>query len=115
MLANWARLLAVATIPTMEIRKISGAEAPARLTISPVVKNRLKAGAICATPGMITPNRPSWPRRSPVDWEVMATALALLVPQDEVQVGAVDLGRVLPHEAMPAVGRRPLRAGDALV
>src|ERR1700747_1771784 len=45
----------------MEIRKISGAEAPARPTISPVVKKRLKAGATCATPGMITPNRPSWP------------------------------------------------------
>ena len=61
MLANCARLLAVATMPTIEIRKISGAEAPARLTISPVVKKRLNAGATCATPGMITPNRPSWP------------------------------------------------------
>ena len=64
----------MATIPTMEIRKISGAEAPARLTMSPVVKNRLKAGAICATPGMITPNKPSWPRRSPADSLVMAMA-----------------------------------------
>ena len=49
----------MATMPTIEIRKISGADAPARLTISPVVKNRLKAGAICATPGMMTPNSPS--------------------------------------------------------
>src|SRR5277367_6640564 len=62
--ANCARLLAVATIPTMLIRKISGADAPASATMTPVVKNRLKAGAICATPGMMTPNRPSWPRSS---------------------------------------------------
>src|SRR5260370_3763043 len=60
MLANWARLLAVATMPTIDIRNISGADAPARLTISPVVKKRLNAGATCATPGMMTPNRPSW-------------------------------------------------------
>src|SRR5215469_13690082 len=62
--ANWARLLAVATMPTMLIRKISGADAPASATITPVVKKRLKAGATCATPGMMTPNRPSWPRLS---------------------------------------------------
>jgi len=30
----------------MLIRKISGADAPARLTMMAVVKNRLKAGAI---------------------------------------------------------------------
>jgi len=43
----------------MDIRKISGAEAPARLTMRPVVKKRLNAGATCATPGIMTPNRPS--------------------------------------------------------
>jgi hypothetical protein len=52
----------VAIMPTIDIRNIRGAEAPARLTISPVVKKRLNAGATCATPGMMTPNRPSWPR-----------------------------------------------------
>src|SRR5271155_131398 len=70
--ANWARLDAVATIPTMETRKINGADAPARPTMRPVVKKRLNAGAIWATPGMMTPNRPSWPRssESPSDaWE----------------------------------------------
>ena len=51
-------------MPTIEIRKTSGAEAPASATITPVVKNRLNAGAIWARPGMITPNRPSWPRSS---------------------------------------------------
>jgi hypothetical protein len=43
----------------MLIRKISGADAPASATIAPVVKNRLKAGATWARPGMMTPNRPS--------------------------------------------------------
>ncbi len=64
-------------MPTMLIRKISGADAPARLTIKPVVKNRLKAGATWARPGMMTPNRLSWLRSQALgaseDW---VTAIA---------------------------------------
>ena len=40
-------------MPTMLIRKISGADAPARATMTPVVKNRLNAGATWARPGMM--------------------------------------------------------------
>jgi hypothetical protein len=35
---------AVATMPTIDIRNISDADAPARPAISPVVKKRLNAG-----------------------------------------------------------------------
>ena len=49
----------MASIPTMLIRKISGAEAPASATMTPVVKNKLNAGAIWARPGMITPKSQS--------------------------------------------------------
>jgi hypothetical protein len=70
----------VASIPTMLIRKISGAEAPAKLTMTPVVKNRLNAGATWARPGMMTPNRPSWPRsrvaRFVDRWEWCEAAMA---------------------------------------
>src|SRR6185437_15045474 len=41
--------------------------------------------------------------------------LALSVPGDEVEVGPVELGRVLPDAAVTALGRGPLRARDALV
>src|ERR1700755_1182471 len=106
-------------MPTIDIRNISGAEAPARLTISPVVKKRLKAGATCATPGMMTPNRPSWPRgsdgRDGAASGTVAMALALSVPGGEVEVGPVELGRVLPDAAVAALGGSPFRARDALV
>jgi hypothetical protein len=38
--ANCARPLAVAAMPVVDIRKIRAAQAPARLTIGPVVKKR---------------------------------------------------------------------------
>src|SRR5689334_18837143 len=41
--------------------------------------------------------------------------LALSVSGDEVEVGPVELGRVLPDAAVTALGRCPLRARDALV
>src|SRR6185437_3973514 len=124
-------------MPTMEIRKISGTDAPARPTMSPVVKKRLNAGATCATPGMITPNRPSCPRLSdgrpgvpagPGDGAggglegagVAATALALSVLSravllDEGEEGPVELSGVLPHAGVAALGRGPFRARDSLV
>jgi hypothetical protein len=68
----------VAHIPTMLIRKISGADAPARETMTPVVKNRLKAGAIWARPGMMTPNRPSCPRSSLPSGVTGVTSLAVM-------------------------------------
>jgi hypothetical protein len=52
----------------MEMRKISDADAPARATMTPVVKNRLNAGATWASPGMITPNSPSWQRCRVSGW-----------------------------------------------
>ncbi len=48
----------------MLIRKTSGTEAPANAAISPVVKNRLKAGATWARPGISTPSSPISPRGS---------------------------------------------------
>jgi hypothetical protein len=38
--ANCARPLAVEAMPAIDIRKIGAAQAPARLTIGPVVKKR---------------------------------------------------------------------------
>src|SRR5690242_7105821 len=116
----------------MEIRKTSGTDAPARPTMSPVVKKRLNAGAICATPGMITPNRPSCPRLSdglldvpaglgaglgggPEGVGMAATVLALSVPADEVEERPVEFGRVLPDAGVTALGRGPFRARDSLV
>ena len=46
----------------MLIRKTSGTEAPANAAISPVVKNRLNAGATWARPGISTPSSPISPR-----------------------------------------------------
>src|SRR5215470_9792393 len=116
----------------MEIRKTSGTDAPARPTTSPVVKKRLNAGAICATPGMITPNRPSCPRLSdglpgvpaglgdgagggPEGVGMAATVLALSVPSDEVEERPVGFGWVLPDAGVTALGCGPFRAWDSLV
>src|SRR5271155_4475431 len=91
--ANWARLLAVATMPTMLMRKISGADAPARATMTPVVN--LSAGY-------------SWSLRC---WPW----LALSVLSHEIKKVLVELGRVLPAAAVATWSGSPLRAGDRLM
>ncbi len=71
----------MAISPTMLIRKTSGTEAPAKAAISPVVKNRLKAGATWARPGISTPSSPISPRGSVAP--AGRGVVAVLVPANE--------------------------------
>src|SRR6266436_4749223 len=101
-------------MPTIDIRKISGTEAPARPTISPVVKKRLNAGATCATPGMMTPNRPSWPCCSCRAFAAFGM-VAMASPFGDAQRVGQGLRVVGEHPARVGPGRLGARPDPAVV